>query len=172
MVNHRWRDRVAARIDEWTWQGIYSLISTAALVLIIIGYGEARPVSGLLYTPPIWSSHLVLLTLLPVFILLFATYLPGRIQTFIKNLMLVATVLWTTSHLLANGRVVKVTLFGSMLLWAVLIIISMTSRVPRSIPNLPKTAFNDIIAVSAGLGIYAAFVLELHQDFFGVALIG
>jgi hypothetical protein len=52
-----------------------------------------------------------------------------------------------------------------MLLWAVQVIISMKSRVRRSIPNLPKTAFNDIIAVSAGLGIYAAFVLELHQDF-------
>ena len=141
-------------------------------MLIIIGYDEARTVSSLLYTPPIWSNYLVSLTMLPVFILLIATYLPGRIQTFTKNPMLVATALWATSHLLANGRVVEVILFGSMLLWAVLVIISMKSRAPRSIPNLPKTVFNDIIAVLAGLGIYAAFVLELHQDFFGIGLIG
>lgn len=80
MVNHRWCNKVAIRMGEWTWRGSYSLISIVGLVLIIIGYGEARLISGLLHTSPTWSSYFVALTMLPVFILLIAEHLTDWIQ--------------------------------------------------------------------------------------------
>lgn len=79
IVNAPWRDRVAARLGEMPWKAFYGLVAIVGFVLIVIGYGEARgdlnPI--VLYVPPIWTRHLALLLMLPVFPLLFATYLPG-----------------------------------------------------------------------------------------------
>ncbi len=168
VVNHSWRDRMVGQLGEWTWKGLYSVVAAVGLTLIIIGYGDARPGSAFLYSPPLWMNHLVALLMLPVFILLLAAYLPGRIQSHTKHPMLIATKLWALSHLLANGRVVEVLLFGSLLIWAVMVRISLKRRPTRSIPNLPKSGLNDVIAVVAGLGLYVLFAFHLHLAWIGV----
>ena len=169
IVGSSWRDKVVTRIGFPSWQGIYSLIAITGFVLIIYGYGLARQDPTILYTPPTWLRHVSMLLLLFVFPLLLATYLPGRIQKATKHPMLAATKIWSLAHLLANGTLADVILFGSFLMWAVVDRISMKRRTPLPVPNVSSSRFNDIIAIVLGLGLYVAFVLWLHTELIGVS---
>lgn len=171
IVNDPWRNRMAARIDESAWQGAYALVPLAGFVLIVWGYGLARQEPVVLYTPPAWLQLVAMVLLVPVFPLLLAAYLPGRIQTAAKHPMLAATKLWAFAHLLANGMLADVLLFGAFLVWAVLDRISMKRRTQRPVPGVPPSRANDLIAVTGGLALYAAFVLGLHGWLIGVPLI-
>lgn len=166
-----WRDRMTHRLGEWTWKGLYSVIAIIGFVLIIHGYGLARLDPTWLYMPPLWMRHVSFLLLLPVFPLLLAAYFPGRIQATLKHPMLVAVKLWALAHLLTNGTVADVLLFGSILAWAVADRISLKGRTPRSIPALPRSGWNDAVALAGGLVIYVAFVLWLHRMLIGIPLI-
>ena len=172
IVNEPWRDRMVAKMGEWPWKGVYSLVAIAGFVLIVWGYGLARSDPVFLYAPPMWLRHLALLLLVPVFPLLLATYLPGRIQAATKHPMLAATKLWAVAHLLANGMLADVLLFGGFLAWAVVDRISMKRRKQRSIPGAPPSKVNDIIAVIFGLALYVAFALWLHTWLIGISPIG
>jgi uncharacterized membrane protein len=172
IVSEPWRDRMAARMGEWTWKGIYSVIALVGLVLIIWGYGLARQHPTILYVPPVWLRHLSILLLVPVFPLLLAAYLPGRIKAATKHPMLLATKLWAAAHLLANGMLADVFLFGGFLVWAVVDRISMKHRTQRPVPSAPPSKVNDIIAIVAGLALYVAFVFWLHAWLFGVSPLG
>lgn len=167
-----WRNRTAARIGELKWQGAYALVAIAGFALIIWGYGLARQDSIVVYIPPTWLRHLVLLLMVPVFPLLLAAYLPGRIQSATKHPMLAAVKLWAFAHLLANGTLADLVLFGSFLAWAVADRISMKRRQSRPVPGAPPSKANDLIAVAAGLALYAAFVMGLHRWLIGVSPLG
>jgi uncharacterized membrane protein len=169
IVASGWRDRAVARIGEREWQGIYGLVAFLGLVFIVWGYGLAREEAIVLYVPPVWLRHLVLLLMVPVFPLLLAAYLPGRIQSATKHPMLAAVKLWAVAHLLANGTVADLILFGSFLIWAILDRVSMKWREPRPVRGAPPSKVNDLIAVIAGLALYAAFVLWAHFWLFGVS---
>ncbi len=165
-----WRDAQRARIGEGAWKGGYSVASAVGLALIVYGYGLARQAPVVLYTPPVWTRHLAALLLLPVFPLLLATYLPGRIKSAAKHPTLLATKLWAFAHLLANGLLSDVLLFGGFLAWAVADRIAAGRRaLPRSLPSAPPRPMNDAIALVAGLAIYALFVLWAHRWVTGVA---
>jgi uncharacterized membrane protein len=110
-----------------------------------------------------------LLLMLPVFPLLAAAYLPGRIKAALKHPFLVAVKLWAAAHLLANGTLADVLLFGSFLAWAVADRISLKRRPQRPLPGAPERPMNDLIAVVAGLVLYGVFVTWLHQWLIGVA---
>ncbi|MDI9244612.1 NnrU family protein [Marinobacter sp. CHS3-4] len=163
-----WRNRMIARLGEGPFKGLYSLIALLGLILIIWGYGQARLTPEVLYSPPMWLRHVALLLLLPVFPLLFATYLPGHIRRTLKHPMLIAVKLWALAHLLANGMLADVLLFGGFLAWAVADRISLKRRQPRKTPALPGTPMNDAIAVVGGLIVYGLFVVWLHQALIGV----
>jgi uncharacterized membrane protein len=165
------RDRIAAR-SEIGWKGFYGLVSLVGLVLIARGYGSARLDPVVLYGPPVFLKHLAVLALLPVFVLFLAPYFPGRIQAAVKHPQLVSVKLWAVAHLLANGTLADLLLFGSFLGWAVADRISMKRRRQRVIPTAPRTGFNDILLLAAGLGLYLAFLLWLHGMLFGVAPLG
>ncbi|MAO14774.1 NnrU family protein [Marinobacter sp.] len=169
IVNEPLRDRLHAALGEAAFKGLYSLASLAGLLLIIWGYGAARLDPSVLYVPPTWLRHVSLLLLIPVFPLLFATYFPGRIKAKIGHPMLVAVKLWALAHLLANGMLHDVLLFGSFLAWAIADRISMKRRTQRPIATLPATKANDAIAVVGGLAAYVVMVLWVHQWAFGVA---
>lgn len=172
IVNAAWRDRIAARIGEAPWQGIFSLAALAGFALIAWGYGLARQQPVILYVPPVWTRHLSLLLLLPVFPLLLAAYLPGRIQSAARHPMLAAVKLWAFAHLLANGTLADVLMFGAFLAWAVADRLSLKRRGQRPIPSLPPSRMNDAIAVVAGLALYLVFVLWLHRRLIGVSPLG
>jgi len=167
-----WRDAQLAQRGEMTWKGLYAAVSLVGFVLLVYGYGIARQNPVVLYQPPVFLRHLVLLLMVPVFPLLLATYLPGRIKSAAKHPMLLATKIWATAHLLANGTVHDVLLFGGFLAWAVLVRISLKRRTPRATPGAPAAAVNDAIALVGGLGLYVVFVLWAHRWLIGVSPIG
>lgn len=164
-----WRDAMAARLGEKAWKGLYAVVSLVGLVLLIVGYSAARQAPVVLYVPPAWMRHLALLLMLPVFPLLVATYLPGRISRAAKHPMLLAVKLWATAHLLANGMLADLVLFGGLLAWAVVDRISLKRREARPIPTAPPMPINDLVATGLGLMVYVAFVVALHHALFGVS---
>ena len=167
-----WRTATLARVGERPWKGLYSLASAAGLALIIVGYGMARKDPVVLYTPPAALRHLALVVMLPVFPLLFAAYLPGRIRAAVKHPFLLAVKLWAFAHLLANGMLADVLLFGAFLAWAVADRISVKRRSAEEaheVPAAPPGAANDAIALIGGLVVYAVFVLWAHRWIIGVS---
>ena len=169
IVAPEWRDRRVAALGEVPWKGVYALVSIVGFLLLIYGFGQARLDPVVLYAPPPWLRHITALLMLPVFPLLFAAYLPGRIKTALKHPMLAAVKFWALAHLLSNGNLGDVLLFGGFLVWAVLDRISLKHRPPRTIPGAPPSKFNDAIAVVLGLVVYVAFVKWLHVLWIGVS---
>ena len=169
IVAPAWRDAQAARLGALPWKAVYTLISVIGFVLLVYGYGLARQTPVTLYVPPTWTRHLALLLLLPVFPLFLAAYLPGRIKAAAKHPMLLATKLWATAHLIANGTLADVLLFGGFLAWAVADRISVKRRAARPVPGAPASALNDVVAVVGGLAIYALFLFWLHARWIGVS---
>jgi uncharacterized membrane protein len=162
------RNEAVARIGEHAWKGSYSVLSIVGFILIVWGYGVARQEPVVLYAPPVWTRHLAALVMLPVFPLLLAAYLPGRIKAATKHPFLAAIKFWALAHLLANGTLADVLLFGSFLAWAVADRISFKRRVSRPVPGAPPSGMNDVIAVVGGLALYVIFVLWLHRWLIGV----
>jgi uncharacterized membrane protein len=164
-----WRERCVLRIGALSWRALYSLLSLAGLALIILGFARARLAPVVLYTPPALLHSLTRILMVPVFPLLFAAYLPGRIQSALRHPMLVAIKLWAVAHLLANGTVADVLLFGAFLAWAVLDRIAVKRQPPRAVPAAPRKPWNDLLAVVLGLALYALVVAGLHLRLFGVS---
>jgi len=172
IVAPAWRDRQVERRGEKLWKGIYSLVSLAALILLIHGYGVARQAPLVLYAPPPALRHVALLLMLPVFPLLFAAYLPGRLQRAARHPMLLAVILWASAHLLANGTLADVLLFGGFLVWAVADWISVQRRaMPRRVPGAQPSTLNDIAALVGGLVVYAGLLFWGHVWVTGVPLL-
>ena len=163
------RNAMAARMGEGAWKGLYSLVSIAGFVLMIYGFGLARQEPVVLYSPAGWSRSLAMILMIPVFPLLFATYLPGRLKSMAKHPMLLAIKFWALAHLLANGTLADAMLFGSFLAWAVADRISLKRRAARPLPGPPASALNDVVAVVGGLAVYAVFILWAHARLFGVS---
>lgn len=180
IVSPTGRDQLAAGMSENAFKGLYALVSFAGLGLIVWGYGLSRETPVLLYALPGGFRHLAALMLLPVFVLLLAAYLPGRIKTAAKHPMLLAVKLWALAHLLAQsvsgGTLADVLLFGGFLAWAVADRISLKRRALagalRPVPALPAGGANDAIALVGGLALYALFVFWAHAWLFGVRPFG
>jgi uncharacterized membrane protein len=164
-----WRSRMRDRIGARAWRIAFSLNSIIGFLLIIKGYGAARLEPIVVYQPPTALSHLAVLLMLPAFPMLLAAYFPGRIKSALKHPMLAAVKLWALAHLLANGTLADVVLFGAFLAWAVADRISYKHRTIRPTPGAPPGKLNDVIVVVAGLVLYALFLLWLHRAWIGVA---
>ncbi|MBK1707478.1 NnrU family protein [Marichromatium gracile] len=167
-----WRARAVARIGELPWKALYALFALFGFLVLVWGYGLARQAPIPLYDPPVWLRHINLLLMLPVFTLLLAAYLPGRIQHTLKHPMLVAVKLWALAHLLANGTLADVLLFGGFLAWAVADRISLKRRAAPRVYGMPASPVNDALAIVGGLVLYLAFMFWLHRALLGVAPIG
>jgi uncharacterized membrane protein len=171
IVAPQWRERMAARLGTGPWKALYGLVSLVGLVLVVQGYAAARLSPVVVYLPPAWLDHLGMLLLVPVFPMLLAAYLPGRIQRTLKHPMLVAVKTWAVAHLLMNGMLADVVLFGAFLAWAVADRISLKRRPRRAAVSAPAGRWNDAIAVGGGVAVYVAFVLWLHAWLIGVAVV-
>ena len=170
IVSPSFRARAVRRMGEGAWKGLYSLISLAGFVLICYGFGLARQAPVVLYLPPTWLRHVAFLIMLPVFPLIIAAYLPGRIKTAAKHPMLAAVKFWALAHLLANGSLADVLLFGGFLAWAVADRISVKRRsMPQVLRTAPPGPWNDAIAIVLGLAVYALLIGWAHVRLFGVS---
>jgi len=166
------RASAIARLGEGGWKGSYAILSLIGFVLMIYGFGWARQSPLVLYTPPVWMRHVTFLFMLPVFPLLLAAYLPGRIKAAAKHPMLAAVKFWALGHLLANGTLADVLLFGGFLAWAVVDRISLKRRPPQALRTAPPGRFNDVIAIVLGLVLYAVFIGWAHVRLFGMSPLG
>ena len=166
-----WRDKAAAK-SEIGWKIFYGAVSLLGIILIVRGYADLRQAPLVLYATPVWLRHVVALLLLPTFVLFLAPYFPGRISQTMKHPQLIAVKLWAVAHLLVNGTLADVLLFGSFLLWAVADRISLKHRVTRAVPGAPPSKANDMIVVVVGLALYVATVLWLHEMLIGVRPFG
>jgi uncharacterized membrane protein len=164
-----WRDRMVARLGEPAWKAVYGIVSIVGFVLMVRGYGQAKLDPSVVYQPVYWLKHLAAILMVPVFPLLLSAYFPGRIKAAAQHPMLTATKLWATAHLLANGMLPDVLLFGGFLAWAVVDRISLKHRPARPVRTLPERRFNDLIAVVAGFALYVWFVAWAHYRLFGVS---
>ncbi len=168
------RRAMVERYGEMSVKGLVGLLSLVGIVAIFVGYGQAR-FSGIppLYQPPFWMGHITLVLMIPSIILLVAAYVPCRIKAWTKHPMLASIKIWAVAHLLANGEVQSVLLFGSFLVWAIVARISAKRRerngylTPYTLPA-DTPAANDLIVVVIGATIYVAILLWLHQLLFGM----
>jgi uncharacterized membrane protein len=174
IVADGWRTSMIDRHGELAWKGAYSLLSIAGLVLIVIGYGAARETMVVLYTPPVWTRHLAALLTIPAFVLLVAAYVPGNaIKRAIGHPMVAGVKIWALAHLLANGTLADVVLFGSFLVWAALSFAAARRRdraANRTYPAGP--ASRTVIAIVVGLAAWALFAFALHRPLIGVGPFG
>jgi len=158
------------------YQILFSLVSAAGLILIVMGYGQMQGQGRLnpeIYTPPIWLRHVTLLLMWPAMILLVAAYVPSRIRTKAKHPMLAGIKLWALAHLLANGDLASLILFGSFLAWAVVDRISVKRRAALG-PLGAKSGDlkGDLIAIAGGTAVYLFLLLWGHKWLIGVAPVG
>lgn len=163
-----WRDAQVARFGEGPWKGIYSLVAIAGFVLLVWGYGQARPDAPILYEPPLWVRHIVILLMWIALILLVATYAPtGHIKKRVKHPMITAVKIWALAHLLANGDLATILLAVAFLGWAVFVRIAEKRRGNPVFGAVSVTG--DIVAVVVGTALTLWFVFQLHQWLFGVS---
>jgi uncharacterized membrane protein len=174
IVAPAWREAQIARRGEGPWKGLYSLASAVGLGLIVWGYAQSRTAPVDLWLPPLWTRHLAVLLVWPAFILLTAAYVPGtRIKAKLHHPMLLGVKLWAAAHLLANGRLADLLLFGGFLLWAVLDFRSARGR-DRAAGTLypPGQGARDLVALVIGTLAWAVFAFWAHAWLFGVAPLG
>jgi uncharacterized membrane protein len=167
------RAALISRFGEGGYKGLYTLVSLAGFGLIVWGYGSYRA-SGYIpvWNPPVWTRHLAALLLLPALPLLFSAYAKGFVKARLKHPMILAVKVWALAHLLANGDLGSILLFGGFLAWAVLAFMSMRRR-----PVDPATAFvpnpgQDAVAILGGLIAYLALIFGLHRWLIGVGVFG
>jgi uncharacterized membrane protein len=170
IVSARWRDALVERLGAAAWRGVFSIVSLAGLALIAYGFGRARQAPVILYASPAWVRDTMVMLMPIVFPIAFAAYFPGLISAALKHPLLVAVKLWATLHLLVNGSLVDVLLFGSVLAWAVADRISLKRRPPRPIRTAPPWKWNDAIAIVLGFALYVVLVAGGHQWLTGLPI--
>lgn len=170
-----WRAETIATRGEHTYKGLYSILSLAGLVLIVMGYSQTRLDPVFIWNPPAAMSHVAALLTLASFVLVAAAYVPGtHIKAAVGHPMVLGVKVWAFAHLLANGRLGDMLLFGAFLAWAVVDYIHSRKRdrassvVYATTPGIAR----DAAAVVVGVSAWLVFALWGHQLLIGVSPFG
>lgn len=174
IVAEDWRTLVRARVGEGAYKGVYSLLSLLGLGLIIWGFGVARETPVVLWTPPMGMRHAASLLTLVAFVLLAAAYVPrNAIKARFHHPMVLSVKAWALAHLLANGMLAHVVLFGSFLVWAVLNFMVARRRDRAAGTQYPPgTAVATVVTVGLGALAWAVFAFWLHGLLIGIRPFG
>jgi len=169
-----WRTARVKAMGLNPYKGLYSLVAIVGFVLVIYGYGQARMHPVQLYDPPLWTRHLAGLLNLAAFVLLAAAYVKGnRIKAAVGHPMVLGVKVWAFAHLIANGTLADVVLFGGFLLWAILDFRSARGRDHIAVTRLPPgSGMRDVVTVVAGVAAWALFGFWLHGAWIGVQPFG
>ena len=174
IVADGWRTATIARIGEKPWKGVIALASLVGLVLIVWGFALVRRTPVLLWESPMAMRHIAGLLMLVAFILLAGTYVPrNSIKARLHHPMVLSVKVWALAHLLANGNLGDVVLFGSFLVWAALSFRAARAR-DRAAGTVyaPGTAAGTAITVGVGVGLWVLFAFWAHGLLFGVRPFG
>jgi uncharacterized membrane protein len=168
------RARFVTSMGEGGYKIFYALVSIAGLALIVWGFAEYRATGWIdVWNPPKAFKHITITLMLPAVILVVASYIRGRIYTTLKHPMLTGVKLWAAAHLLANGDLGSIILFGSFLAWAVFDRISLKRRPDAGAPPIPVGGpANDLIAIAVGVVAYLALAFAFHPVVIGVPVFG
>jgi len=168
------RARAVATLGEVGYKAGYALVSLLGLVLIVWGFSHYRATGWIdVWYPPKALKHITVALMLPAVVLVVAAYVRGRIYTALKHPMLAGVKLWAAAHLLANGDLGSIILFGSFLGWAVFDRISLKRRADPGAPPIPVGGWgNDLIAVAVGIVAYLALAFAFHPVVIGVPVFG
>ena len=181
VVADNWRAETIAAWGDKAFKGVYTLVSILGFDLLVVGYGEARLQPLALWNPPIFTRHISMLLMLLSSILLIATYIPrNHFKMRLRHPMVLSVKVWALSHLLANGNLADLVLFGSFLIWAVLNFRSARARDRAQVENsvaiedsLPKpNLYATLIALFGGMALWAVITFVLHAKVVGVAPMG
>ena len=166
-----WRTRQRERFGELRWKGIVSLVSLAGFALLCWGFGIARADPVVVWVPPPWTRHLAALLVLFAFILLASAEVKGtRIKAAIGHPMTVGVKVWALAHLLANGTLADMILFGSFLAWSILAFARARRRDRAAGTVYPALGLGrDVAAVVIGVVAWAVFARYLHLWLIGVS---
>jgi uncharacterized membrane protein len=171
----RLRAQLADRLGDGLYRIVFSLVSGVGLVLIVVGYGAARGLARgnpELWVSPAWMRHVVFLLMIPAMVLLVAAYVPSRIRTAVRHPMLAALKIWAFAHLLVNGDLASVLLFGSLLAYGVWDRISVRDRAALGPLGGAKGGIGgDATAVIVGLVLYGLMLVWAHAWLIGVPLL-
>jgi uncharacterized membrane protein len=164
-----WREELVGRLGENGYKALFSLLSIAGFVLLVYGFAKAPVIQ--VWSPPGWTRWVAIVLMLPAFIFLVAAYVPGKIKANLKHPFLVAIKTWALAHLIANGDLASIILFGSFLAYAVYDRISLKRRPATGLVTVAATGppRNDLIAVAVGTLLYVAFLVWLHPLLIGTA---
>ena len=174
MLADEWRTRSIERIGAKPWKGLYALASLAGFVLLVWGFGVARQQPVQLWSPPVGMRHLASALTWVAFVLLAAAEVPGNhIKARLHHPMLLGTKVWALAHLLANGTLAGALLFGSFLIWSVILFASSRRRDRRlAAVYAPGTAARTAMVLVAGSLAWAVFAFWLHGLLIGIRPIG
>jgi uncharacterized membrane protein len=168
------RAMLVAKIGEWPYRGLFSLVAIVGIVLIAYGFASYRA-AGLIvvWNPPTWTRHIVEALMWPASIMVVAAYIPGNIKRVLKHPLLAGVKTWAFAHLCANGDLGGIILFGAVLAWAVYDRITLKRRSDPGAPPIPAGGGkNDIIAIIVGTIVYLALGLVFHPIVIGVPAFG
>lgn len=170
IVADGWRSAQIARIGPGPWKLGYAVLSLIGFFLLLWGYGIARQTPVVLWTPPVAMRHVAGLLTLIAFVLLAATYVPRNgIRARLHHPMVLSVKLWALAHLLANGTLADVLLFGSFLVWAVLSFRAARQRDRATGARYPAGSLAGTLAtVAVGCVAWVAFAFWLHAWLIGV----
>ena len=168
------RASLVSAMGEFPYKGLFSLVSLVGLALIVWGYAQYRATGWIdVWSPPAWTRHLVVLLMWPASIFVVAAYIPGDIKRTLKHPMLVGVKLWAVAHLLANGDLGSIVLFGSFLAWAVFDRVSLKARSDPGGPPIPVGGRrNDYIALAIGTVLYLGLGFLFHPLVVGAPAFG
>ena len=165
------RSSMIARYGEGGWKGLYSVAAAVGLILIVWGYGLARLDPVILWTSPAGLQHLALLLNLVAFVLLGFYLLPsGRLKARLGHPMVLSVKVWAFAHLLANGTLADLILFGSFLVWAIVDFASARRRQRAAGTILiAGPSRNDAMAILVGVLLWGFMVWRGHLWLIGVS---
>jgi len=168
------REAAIMSLGEWPYKGLFAVVTVIGLFVAGEGFGmyhDAGPIA--LWSPPAWTRYITQALVWPAAICVAAAYLPGDIKRVLKHPMLVGVKLWAVAHLISNGDLGGIILFGAVLAWAVYDRISLKRRSDPGGPPIPLGGRrNDIAAIIVGTILYLALGLVFHPLVVGRAVFG
>jgi uncharacterized membrane protein len=164
------RAAAIARMGEGPYKGLFSLVSIVGVILIGWGFARYRATGWIeVWSPPTWTRHVTVALVWPAIVMIVAAYIPGNIKRILKHPMLAGVKLWALAHLISNGELGSILLFGGILAWAVFDRISLKSRTDAGGPPIPVGGpGQDVIAVIVGTLVYLALGFWFHPWVIGV----
>jgi uncharacterized membrane protein len=165
-----WRSARIAALGERKWKLFYSIASGIGLALVVWGYGMARSEPVVLWNPPLWTRHLASLLVLVAFVLLVAAYVPrNHFKAAFGHPMYAGVKTWAFAHLLSNGTLADLLLFGGFLAWSVLGFRAARRRDRKAQVTYPAgTAGGTFACLAIGIVAWAIFAFFLHGPLIGV----